>query len=96
MKQLDSTSAGTGNLVATQCAHEVERLGGQVIASWSNADRKPDHPDVVVLAHMAGQWQAWVTWTNAFDGGLTWGHYFTRRRYAWVDFIERCEGYGAA
>jgi hypothetical protein len=90
------TSPVPGNLVATQVAAEVERLGGEVIASWSNADRKADHPDVVVLAYMAGQWQPWVTWTNSFDGGLTWGHYFAHRKRAWADFIARCEGYGAS
>lgn len=89
--------AKAGNLVTRQLADEVERLGGQVIASWSNADRKPDHPDVVALAFMAGQVQPWVTWTNStLTGVLIWGHYFAWRREAWADYIARCEGYGAA
>jgi hypothetical protein len=91
------TAPASGNLIATQVAAEVARLGGQAIALWSNVDRKPECPDVVVLAHMAGQHQPWVTWVNRRDdsGGLCWGHYFATCVPAWADYLERCKGYGA-
>ena len=84
-----------GNLMARQVTDEVERLGGQVVALWSNVDRK-EYPDIVVLAYVAGQVQPWATWTNRIEGGLCWGHYFATRSPAWVDFIQRSEGYGAS
>lgn len=97
MNETTFPTAKAGNLITRQIADEVERLGGQVIACWCNAERRPDCPDVVVLARMPGhQAQPWVTWTNAVPEGLCWGHYFSRRQPAWNDFIDRCEGSGAA